>query len=161
MTFDEHIKKVLIEEWEKVRTDIIANYETKKMRASGQLPESMEVIYNNRSVSLMGNQYAEQLEYGRKPSSKLPPLQGLYFWILDKGIMSRTEKEYKIRGLAYAIAKKIQKEGYNRAGYGGVGLISEILTDERIKNVIDLVGKQLFPIFEAEILTFFKQKSND
>lgn len=157
--FDELIKKTLIEQWDLVRADIIANYDKKGMRATGKLADSLEVVYSDRTVSLMGNQYAEQLEYGRRPSSKLPPLQELYEWVLNKGLISRAEKEYKIRGLAFIIAKKIQRDGYNRENHGGVKLISEILTDKRINEVIDLVGKNLMTIFEAEILTFFKKIS--
>lgn len=157
MNFDEQIQKILVAEWDKVKDDIIANYYAKGMKASGDFPNSLEVVYEKRTVSLWGSKYVEQLEYGRRPSSSLPPLQSIFNWIIDKGIMSRAEKEYKIKSLAFVIARKIQREGYSRSNHGGVNLVSEILTDQRIKSIIDLVGKELFGIFEAEITTFFKQ----
>lgn len=157
MIYDVQIMNRLVIEFSKVRADIIENYERKKMRASGSLPKSLTIRAVKNKVAIIGNKYIEQLEYGRKPSASMPPLQAIYDWILEKRVFEGAYKEYQIRGLAYVIARKIQQEGYDRESYGGVGLVSEILTDKRIKDIIDLVGKDLMPIFAGEILTFFKK----
>ena len=45
-----------------------------------------------------------------------------------------------ISSLAFLIARKIANEGWKRERFGGVELISTIVTDERIQMIIDDVG---------------------
>jgi len=106
---------------------------------------------------LWGSKYTEQLQYGRKPSTKMPPMQALYDWIISKGIMNNTYKEYQIKGLAFAIAKKIQRDGWQRENHGGVNLISDVITSDRFKKIIDEIGLAVFPMFEVQLVTMLKQ----
>ena len=53
-------------------------------------------------------QYAETMEFGRKPGSRLPPVDAIELWVYRKGIERDREKT---RGVAWAIAKHIAKHG--------------------------------------------------
>lgn len=134
-------KDILIQEFESIKTDIIDLYDQKKMRASGNFAESLEVVMNGEtSVKLLGNDYAVQLEQGRKPG-KFPPIKAIEQWIKDKGIFANVLQEIKISSLAFLIARKIAKDGWKREKSGGVELISSVITDERIQSIIDKVGE--------------------
>lgn len=162
---DIDLRQILVTEFEKIRADIIVKYKSKNMQASGRFERELEVEYekanNYQGVVLWGSSYTDQLEYGRRPSQKMPPLQAIFDWIVSKRIMANEAKSYKIKGLAFAIARKIQREGWKRESHGGVGLISEVITDKRISEIIDKVGAGLLPIFEATILTMLKDLEND
>lgn len=146
---------ILTEEFNLLKEELIAKYDEKGMRASGNWANSLEVtVTGGLSAKLIGDEYSEQLEYGRK-SGKQPPSQAIEQWIRDKGIMSRIVGKISISSLAYLIARKIAREGWRREGYGGVELISEVVTPERIQKIIDRVSESYIPLFENEIKLMF------
>lgn len=146
---------ILTEEFNLLKEELIAKYDEKGMRASGNWANSLEVtVTGGLSAKLIGDEYSEQLEYGRK-SGKQPPSQAIEQWIRDKGIMSRIVGKISISSLAYLIARKIAREGWRREGYGGVELISEVVTPERIQKIIDRVSDSYIPLFENEIKLMF------
>ena len=147
--------EILTEEFNLLKEELIAKYDEKGMRASGNWANSLEVtVTAGLSAKLIGDEYSEQLEYGRK-SGKQPPSQAIEQWIRDKGIMSRIVGKISISSLAYLIARKIAREGWRREGYGGVELISEVVTPERIQKIIDRVSDSYIPLFENEIKLMF------
>lgn len=147
--------EILTEEFNLLKEELIAKYDEKGMRASGNWANSLEVtVTGGLSAKLIGDEYSEQLEYGRK-SGKQPPSQAIEQWIRDKGIMSRIVGKISISSLAYLIARKIAREGWRREGYGGVELISEVVTPERIQKIIDRVSDSYIPLFENEIKLMF------
>ncbi len=119
------------------------------MRASGKTADSLEVQVNKDNVKLVGSSVFEQLEYGRgktnsggsKGGGKL--IDDIKQWIRDKGIVSNIKNDSDNSTLAFLITRKIHKEGWNRQGYGGVGLISKVVTTSRIQRIIDKVGVSL------------------
>lgn len=146
---------ILTEEFNLLKEELIAKYDEKGMRASGNWANSLEVtVTGGLSAKLIGDEYSEQLEYGRK-SGKQPPSQAIEQWIRDKGIMSRIVGKISISSLAYLIARKIAREGWRREGYGGVELISEVVTPERIQKIIDRVSDSYIHLFENEIKLMF------
>ena len=146
---------ILTEEFNLLKEELIAKCDEKGMRASGNWANSLEVtVTGGLSAKLIGDEYSEQLEYGRK-SGKQPPSQAIEQWIRDKGIMSRIVGKISISSLAYLIARKIAREGWRREGYGGVELISEVVTPERIQKIIDRVSDSYIPLFENEIKLMF------
>lgn len=142
--------EILKEEFEFIKNDLIKRYDEKGMRASGDWANSLEVQASGLSVKLLGLSYSEQLEYGRK-SGKQPPREAIEQWIRDKGIASRLEGKITVSSLAYLIARKIAREGWRREEYGGVELISEVVTPERIQKIIDRIEATYIPLFANEI----------
>lgn len=133
----------LIKGFELIKADIIELYDQKKMRASGEFADSLDVVVidtdKGYNAKLWGNDYAQQLETGRK-SGKFPPLEDIKRWIVEKGVFATALQTITISSLAFLIARKIANEGWKRERFGGVELISTIVTDERIQMIIDDVG---------------------
>ena len=102
------------------------------------------------NAKLFGEAYGQQLETGRR-AGKFPPIDAIKQWIQDKGIASRIQGQISISSLAFLIARKIAKKGWKREGYGGVELISSVVTDERIQKIIDEVGLEQTMIFKTQI----------
>ena len=147
---------ILIEEFEAIKLEIIALYDAKGMRASGNFANSLQVIPSGEnSVRLIGDAYAVQLEQGRKAGA-FPPIKAIEKWIMDKGIFANVLNEIKLSSLAYLIARKIAKEGWGRQNKGGVNLISSVITDQRIQQIIDKVGAVETIKFSNELIAMLK-----
>ena len=74
-------------EFESLKNDLIKEYDALGMRASGKFADELVVEVGIDNVKLIGEKYAEQLEYGRR-GGKFPPIQMSKQWIKDKGIVS-------------------------------------------------------------------------
>ncbi len=148
--------QILSREFEKLKDDIIKAYDQKGMRASGKFAESMEVRVSDLNAQLWGENYAEQLEGGRN-SGKFPPIKAIKQWIEDKGIASKIEGKISISSLAFLIARKISRQGWDRKDYGGVNLISDVITAERMQKIIDEVGASQTIKFKSEIETLLQR----
>ena len=148
--------KILKEEFDKLRQDLIIAYDAKGMRASGNFADSLDVIIGDTYAELWGDEYAEQLEYGRN-SGGFPPLQDIENWIVEKGVFNDVLQEIKLSSLAYLIARKIAQQGWNRANYGGVGLIIEVITEERLQMIIDMFGENELVSFSSDLIDIFKE----
>jgi hypothetical protein len=149
-------KAVLSEQFELLKADLIKAYDQKGMRSSGKWADGLEVIAAENTVSIIGEEYSQQLETGRK-AGQFPPIESIKRWIVDKGVFTAVLKEISINSLAFLIARKIANEGWKRERFGGVDLISEIVTDERIQLIIDEVGGVETVRFTQEILVLIKQ----
>jgi hypothetical protein len=125
-------------ELEDIKKELIAKYDEKGMRASGRFADNLNVVMSGISGAIFGEDYSEQLEKGRRPGG-FPPISAIEQWIRDKRIQS----EIKVSSLAFLIARKIAREGWDRQGYGGVNLISEVLTPARIEKIYNKFGKEI------------------
>lgn len=148
----------LSQEFEQLKKDLIEAYDKKGMRASGDFANSLEVVMlnNDTKAQLWGNSYAQQLETGRN-AGKFPPINAILKWIDDKNISARLNGEINKNQLAFLIARKIAREGWNRQGFGGVELISEVVTDERIDKIIQEVGIEQTFIYTSQITKMIKE----
>jgi len=140
--------EILNAEFEALRVDLIKAYDAKGMRASGRTAESLEVVpVGLESVKLIGSKVFGALEEGRSPSTggskpgKL--IDQIKQWIKDKGIVSDIKNDNDNSTLAFLITRKIHREGWKRQGYGGVNLVSEVITDTRMQSIINKVGAEL------------------
>lgn len=149
-------KEVLSKEFELLKSDLIKAYDTKGMRASGDFATSLEVEVEINHAILWGNSYAQQLETGRLPG-KQPPSSVIEDWIRDKGLASRINGEISISSLAFLIARKIGRGGWKREEYGGVELISGIVTEQRLQKILDEVGEARLIEYSTEIVSLIEE----
>ena len=147
---------VLSKEFELLKDDLIKAYDAKGMRASGKFAETLEVKIQGLTAQIWGEDYSQQLETGRR-AGRFPPISAIEQWIKDKAIANRIEGQISISSLAFLIARKIAQSGWKREEYGGVELISSVVTDERIQKIIDEVGAEQAMIYTTEIITMVKQ----
>jgi hypothetical protein len=150
---------IVSQEFEKLKQELIASYDAKGMRASGEFATSLEVRETERGAQLWGAGHAVQLEYGRGTTKSsgggdIPLREKMVQWIHDKGIQP---VDISVESLAFLIARKIHREGWNRAGRGGVGLISGIITDERINEIIEKYKQSINAEYVAVIQDKIRQ----
>lgn len=154
-------KEILTIELHELQKDFLLKYKEKGMEASGDWGRSLETIVNIQSDgSLTGSvrafEYSQQLETGRKPG-KFPPRDEIERWIKEKGIAARIENDISISSLAFLISRKIAREGWDRKNYGGVDLISEVATPERMQDIINKVGQSYIVLITSEVTRTFKE----
>ena len=134
---------VLSKQYELLKNDLIVAYKNKGMKASGQFEKGLEVVISTTekgyNAKLWGESYSQQLELGRRAGT-FPNIGGIKKWIIDKGVFSEAIQRIGISSLAFLIARKIATQGWKREQYGGIELISEVVTDKRIQSIIDEVG---------------------
>lgn len=147
---------ILSEQFELLKADLIKLYDEKGMRSSGKWADSLEVIAGENTVKLIGENYSQQLETGRQPGA-FPPIKAIKQWIIDKGVFNAVLQEISLSSLAFLIARKIANEGWKRERFGGVNLISEVVTDERIQKIIDEVGGVMMVEYTSEILILLNE----
>ena len=157
------MNNILSNEFESLKADLIKAYDAKGMRASGNFANELEVIQPTTTrVQLWGADYAQQLETGRDRNNGNSgkkwenPIEDIKQWIQDKGIANRLNGEITVSQLAFLIARKIARQGWKREGYGGVELISEVVTDKRMQKIIDEVGLQKVSQVQTEIIKLIK-----
>lgn len=95
-----------------MKSDIEANIDAAGVSATGKSRNSLSVVEYDKGVKLVSSfKYFAVLETGRRPG-KMPPTKPIEEWIYARGLQKETDA--KTRGFAFAIAKKIGKEGYGR-----------------------------------------------
>lgn len=95
----------------KVKTAYIEDQKAKNIRASGRSANEIKEIATADEGQLRGPSYFIQQKIGRKPG-KMPPIDAIIQWLKDKKTFNvKEERGPGIKGLAFAIAKKIAKSG--------------------------------------------------
>lgn len=150
------MNEIAIKEFELIKNDLILLYEAKGMRASGAFADSLEVVSKQNVIQLYGLDYAEQLQFGRVAGS-YPNIEAIKKWIIDKGVFAEALQKMKISSLAFLIARKIALFGWKRERYGGVDLISEVITPERINDIINKIGVSETVKLTSEIYDYYNQ----
>ena len=154
-------QETLSKEMEKLQLEFLAKYKEKGMEASGDWGRSLETVVNQSDDGLLTGSvkafdYSQQLETGRKPG-RFPPREAIENWIKEKGLASRIEGQISVSSLAFLIARKIANEGWDRKRYGGVELISEVATPQRMQEIIDKVGQSYIVLITSEVTKTFKE----
>jgi len=147
--------EILQQEFEALRDDLIAKYDELGMRTTGNWADSLEVVVSENKAVILGVPYSQQLESGRVPG-KQPPSQVIEQWIKDKGIASRIEGKISISSLAYLIARKIGREGWKREDHGGVELVSQVVTPERIQSILDRISDIYVTDFTNDLINYLQ-----
>lgn len=138
----------IVNEWlDEVKEELIKNYDKLGLRASGRWADSLEPKVEQKSdvtrAIMLGEEYTGALEKpGRKPTSKKQGgiLRGLIRkWIDDKGIIPKGNISKD--SLAFLITRKIHEKGIKVPNkYNKGGLVSNVVTKEKVQELIDKIG---------------------
>lgn len=146
-----NIRELLAAEFEAIKADVITRYQESGLSVTGNWATTLEVTATETSASLLGASYLD----GRPPG-KQPPSEAIVNWIETKGIASQIENEISITSLAFLIARKIGREGWQPETTGS-DIIAQVVTPQRIQQVIDRVSTPLVTEFCDDIINFLKQ----
>lgn len=139
---------------ENVRAEIIDDQQTKGIRASGQSARSLKTktreISGTIKGTLTGAAYFTFQEQGRRPG-KMPPVQSIRDWIEAKGIQSDNPES-----LAWAIAKKIAKEGSDIYQNKRPALATQQIIEIEIEKSRPEINKAIFDYFRTETTKVLK-----
>lgn len=141
-------KATLRAEFEKLRDEIVAKYEASGMEASGNWGESVQVQELPNGFTLVADGYIN----GRKPG-KAPPSEAIEKWITQKGIAARLKGEITTASLAYLIARKIARQGW-QPKKGAENIVENTATPQRIQQILDTVTPLYVQDFTADILAY-------
>ena len=152
---------ILYDELMLLKQDLIEKHKELNMRASGQWENALRVEVapiNGGGLRgiISGAYYTYYMQHGRK-AGKMPPIQAIEQWILARGIRPIQEK-MNTNALAWAIAKKITRDGTKRMQAGGnPAFIDAIITPERVQHIIEKVGYNYVATFTSEIINFLNE----
>lgn len=146
-----NITQLLAQEFEKLKAELTEAYHASGMAVTGNWPKTMEVQASGTGVKLMGAGYIQ----GRKPGIA-PPSETIEQWIIAKGIATRLENDITISSLAFIIARKIAREGW-QPKHGDI--IEQVITPQRMQQIIEAVGYALVPDIVKDITNHLKTLS--
>lgn len=142
------VAPLLLQEFEKLKTELADAYLQSDMAVTGNWAQTLEVKAQGNNVKLMGAGYIE----GRKPGTP-PPSHAIEQWIVAKGIATRLQNDIDISSLAFIIARKIGREGWQpKQG----SIIEQVVTPQRIQQIIDKAGAALLPGLVQDITNHLK-----
>ena len=121
---------------------LIPRFNELGMNASGEWLASLEIEVGNDEGKIRGRDYSEQLAKGRRPG-KFPPIRQIERWVNAKLGYSGTEAT----SIAWAISKKIAKEGTTWYRKGGTDLI-EVLSEPK---TIQFMQEELIAIARVRV----------
>jgi hypothetical protein len=123
---------------EVIRLFLIPKHKELGMEATGEWINSLE----SKGNVIRGRKYTEQLVYGRE-AGKAPPIAPLENWVNAKfGITGKQATSF-----AFAISKKIAKEGTSWHQKGGSDLLEVLET----RQVLEFINSKLSRYFQTEI----------
>jgi len=143
--------QALAAEFELLKADIIAVYEASGQAVSGNWAATVKVETTPNGYSITAADYIN----GRGPG-KPPPSEAIEQWIKQKGIATRLQKNMTISSLAFLIARKIGREGWQPKA-GTLNIIDSVVTPERIQRMLDNVGQAYLTNFTDDIIIYLKQ----
>jgi len=151
------------EKWlNELKDDLISSYTRKKRKASGRWAKELSSEYNEKNdiarLRIEGTRYTEQMIRGRKVNKKQDKESIRRFvgwagstflkkWVQDKGLNISP----------YAVAHKIATKGIKVPNkfYKG-DFISEVLTDERIRELTIELNRGFLGKAKVEIKNIFR-----
>jgi len=116
-------------EMQSIVDDLRVAYQQSGKMVSGEWERGLTITSQPNKVSLEGYTYLA----GRS-AGKQPPVQNILDWVKQKGIQPNEGTQ---TGLAWAIAKKIAKEGTDRQS--SLKIYEEVITPQRIDDIIKKV----------------------
>lgn len=128
-------EEIYIEALELYVQALIDKYDQLGLRASGQWADELEIEINGTRGIIKGMEYTEQLVDGRFPGTP-PPIRPIKSWVEKKLGLSGDEAV----SAAYAVSRKIGKEGTEIYKKGGTDLLEALNDPELFKVFTDKIG---------------------
>lgn len=147
-SIEEQNQKILVEEMESIKADILTVYNASGKRTSGEFERGLELKFEPEKATLLGYEYLA----GRR-AGKMPPIKAIEDWLNAKGIKP-IEDNMKVSTLAFLIARKIAKEGTRKESH--LMIYKQVITPQRIQDImtkITQINVQLFVWELNEILS--------
>jgi hypothetical protein len=135
--------KIIKEEMEAIRVDLIAAYNASGKRTSGEFEQGLEINYQPNKATLSGYVYL-----AGRAAGKQPPMQPILNWLQQKGI-TPIDAKMKISTLAYLIARKIGREGTKKENH--LQIYDQVITPERIDSILERLNQINVTAFINEV----------
>jgi len=145
-----NINELLLTEFEALKNEIITAYNDSGMNASGNWASTVMLELEDDSITLTADDYLN----GRGPGGQ-PPSDVIEAWIRDKGIANQMESELTVESLAFLIARKIGREGWQPKP-GAEFVVESIATPARIMQILDRVGDIQLEDFTNDLISYLK-----
>lgn len=133
--------------------ELIENYDTLGLSASGNWAEQLEVKQASQSndikAGILGTDYTEQLENGRRPNQNSSEEQ-IKAWVGWAGntIIAKWVKDKGLDLNPFAVAYKIAREGWQVPNkFNAGGLVEDVITDSKLNEL----NRNLSIFYTAEI----------
>ena len=125
------------------------------LNASGKAAKSLKYERMPDGLAIYGQEYFEQIDKGRRPKNKRPPLQPIFRWV-QRRMAGEDAKE--ARRVAFAVQQTIAERGtIKRFGYKGADILDFIIKTE-IKNKFQPEAMRLV---KTELLREAKRLKNE
>ena len=144
------LNNLLRPDFEQLRQEVIAAYQTQGQAATGNWADSVQIIELPNGFSLVADDYIN----GRGPG-KPPPSSAIEQWIINKGIAARMGKDISIGSLAFLIARKIARTGWHPKP-GTQNPIEAVVTPQRIQQLLDKAADYYTSDFCSTIINLLK-----
>jgi hypothetical protein len=157
--------KIIVDTWlQGIEKDLIKNYKRLGLKASGDWEKSVESKSSESrgtvKASILANDYTQYMENGRRPNKdqsedairRWVGWAGntiIKDWLKDKGLQNKLNP--------FAVAYKIATEGIKVPNkYNKGGLVSDVITDEKLKELGDSLTLSYVESFRSEIIKGLK-----
>jgi len=155
---DKQFEKIVQKYADIIVRKLIATYDEMGIRATGDYEKELESEITDKYMIIRGAFHSQFMESGRRPGGR-PPIPSIIRWIeTKKGLPPSMLKNKK--GVAFAIANKIAKEGVSVPSKHNKGeVISKVINDflqDDVYKMIDELGIIWRKRFSSDINNIFK-----
>lgn len=144
--------KILQQEFELLRQEIITRYEQTGVSATGKWKETVTIEALPNGFTVVADNYLN----GRQPG-KAPPSTAIEKWIIQKGISSRINGEISVSSLAFLISRKIAREGWHPKS-NTANIIQQVLTPARTQQILDKIAPAYVKKFTEDLTTALENR---
>lgn len=130
---------------EKMVQDMRAKMAEDGSTASGAANVSLEAIADGNSLSIIGNDYIEQISQGRRPGPiDEAGMKRIRDWVRIKGL-SPNKPNIRYRDLPFLVARKVRTSGFPGTGLFQYVIDKNIvpLSEDVADLVLEVLGEQL------------------
>ena len=125
------------------KKDLIENYTSMGLKAHGKYEKDLEIVETGNGGKILSAKHWGAMEYGRKKTEKKGDVRLLDIiteWVKVKGI---TPKYGTLKSMIFLITRKIHEKGIivPRIPYNTGGVVSNVLTDDRIERLMETLKK--------------------
>lgn len=147
-------------ELEKIGEEAKVIYRASGKRVTGKWEEGVRVESSPNKGVLWSYAYLAGRGPTKKGNDGGPTLvQRIEQWLRDKWGAGAVKEKMSISSLAYIIARKIHREGTDKAHH--LNVFEKVLTPARIQSIIDKVSEFNVGVFVRDAQIEFKKLSNN